>query len=158
MSFQFEPKVTVMDMWKLSMRRIYSSMLGVCNIVLAGAIIALTYRFWNEMSSFLQVVLLLACFIFPVLQPISIYMRAAKQLKGVPQDLVLEINDTGLHITGNNQKDHIQWKQVKTLLEEKNMVILAVEGGRGYMLTNRVLGAQRNELLDFVNAKIKKES
>lgn len=158
MEFRFETKVTAWDMWKLSMRHIYKSMVGLCNLIFAAAIIALTYRFWNEVEAFMKGLLVFCCILFPIMQPLMIYMRAAKQVKALPQNMVLEIDNTGLHITGDDQKSHIPWSRVRGLIKEKGMLILAVDSGRGYMLTDRILGTQKEALIAFVESKVKTKS
>lgn len=154
MEFRFENKITVWDMWKLSMRNIYGSLVGIVNAVFSVAIIAFTVRFWNALPIFVRGLLVFCCIIYPVLQPIMVYRRSAQQVATLPKDMVYEINDTGLHISADNQKSHITWKQVRRVIKEKNMIILAIEGGRGYMLTNKALGDQREALWDYLQAKV----
>lgn len=154
MKFRFETKITAWDMWKLSMRHIYKSMVGLCNLIFAAAIIALTYRFWNEVEAFVKGLLVFCCVLFPIMQPLMIYMRGAKQVKALPQDMVLEIDNTGLHISGDNQQSHIPWSRVRGVIKEKGMLILAVDGGRGYMLTDRVLGTQKEAFSNFLETKV----
>lgn len=158
MEFRLEPKVTAKDMWKLSMRHIYKSMVGVCNVIFAVAIVLLTAKFWNNVEPFLKGLLVFLCILFPIMQPLSVYMRAAKQVQALPQDMVLEIDETGLHITGDNQKSHMPWSRVRGLIKEKGMLILAVDGGRGYMLTDNILGSRKEALISFVESKIKTKS
>lgn len=155
MEFKFESKLTARDMWKLSMNHIYHSMLGVYNLIFAVAIILLTVKFWNDLGDFLKGFLVLVCILFPVMQPILIYFRASKQIAALPKDMVIGIDDTGLHITADGKKSHMPWSRVKGTIVERNMVILAIDGGRGYMLTNKVLGTQKEELLKFVETKVK---
>ncbi len=154
MEFSFKSEITVWDIWKLSMHNIYRSMVGISNIVFSMGIILLTYRFWNEMETILRSILVVVCILFPIMQPIMIYLRAANQVKALPKDMLLEINGTGIHVSGNNQKSHIQWNRVRKVIEEKGIVILAIEGGRGYMLTDRTLGTQKESFLDYIKSQI----
>lgn len=155
MEFRFESKISTWDMWKLSMNNIYHSIVGVYNLILAVALILLTVRFWNDMGIFLKGLLVLCCILFPILQPLLIYRRAAKQVSALPKDMTIEINETGLHVTGDGQKSHISWNRVKRVILERGMIILAIESGRGYMLTDKTLGTQKEELLNFLQTKIK---
>ena len=154
MEFRFESKISTWDIWKLSMNNIYHSIVGVYNAIMAVAIIALTVKFWSDMGAFLRGVLVLCCILFPILQPLLIYSRAAKQVSSLPKDMVIEINETGLHITGEDQKSHVSWNRVKKIILERGMIILAIESGKGYMLTDKVLGTQKNELIEFLQTKI----
>lgn len=155
MTFRFESKVTVWDMWKMSMHNIYHSMVGLCNIIFAVAIILLTGKFWDTMGSFLRSVLVLFCVLYPIIQPVMIYMRASQQVKSLPQDMIIEIDETGLHITADSQKAHMPWNRVRGVIKHYGMIIIAVDGGRGYILTDRVLGTQKDTLLEFFETKNK---
>lgn len=154
MEFRFESKISTRDIWKLSMNNIYHSIVGVYNAILAVAIILLTVKFWNDVGAFLKGALLLCSILFPVLQPLLIYRRAAKQVASLPKDMVIEINETGLHVTADNQISHISWNRVKKVILERGMIILAIESGKGYMLTDRSLGTQKEALVSFLQTKI----
>lgn len=153
MEFRFDSKISTWDMWKLSMNNIYHSIVGVYNTIMAVAIILLTIKFWNEVGGFLKGVLLLCSILFPILQPLLIYRRAAKQVSSMPKDMMLEINDTGIHVTTDAQKTHISWNRVKQIILQRGMIIIAIESGMGYMLTDRSLGAQKEELLNYLQSK-----
>lgn len=155
MEFCFKNEITAMDIWKLTMYRIYHSMSGVCNIIFSIALIIVTVRLWNPAEKFMMSLLVLACVLYPVIQPLSIYIRAIKQVAALPEDMILEINDKGIHVTGNGEKAHLPWSRVRGVIKEKNMIVLVAEAGRGYMLTYKTLGKQKDELVNFVESKIK---
>lgn len=155
MEFRFENKLTTCDMWKLSMRRIYSSLMGVSNILISLAAIVFTIRYWNPEEKLLMAVLILFCVLFPVAQPVMIYLRAAKQVKALPENMVFEINNAGLHVITKGYKVHIPWKGIRVVIKEKGMIILATAGGRGYMLTDKMLGTQKEVFLKFLEDKLK---
>lgn len=154
MEFRFEDTIAAKDIWKLSMRRMYHSFVGVCNVILAGAVIAMTVHFWESQVNF-RAMFIFICILVPVIQPVVIYKRAARQVNALPKDMVLDINKTGIHITANEEKIHIPWNMVRGMIEEIEMVILVVDDGRGYMIANRVLGARKEEFIGFVKSKIK---
>lgn len=158
MVFRFETNITVLDMWKLSMQNIYRSMVGVSNIILSVAIILLTIRFWGSMEPILRSIFVVCCILFPVMQPLMIWKRAAQQVATLPKDMVTEIDDTGIHISTEHQKDHVQWNRVRRIIKQKGVTILAIEGGRGYMLTDRILGEQKEAFLDYIESKTKKSA
>lgn len=155
MEFRFEANISAWDLWKLSMRHIYRSIVGLCNIIFSVAIILLTIKFWSEMSSVLQSTLVLCCVLFPIVQPVMIYMRAREQVKTLPRNMVMEVNGAGICVSGEESETYVLWKNVRGIIKEKNMLILAVEAGRGYMLTNKVLGEQKQAFLEFVESKVK---
>lgn len=157
MEFRFEEKVSAMDIWKMSMRHMYSSVIGACNIIVAVALIAMSVHFWNAQPSW-RAFFVFICILVPVIQPVVMYRRAAKQVAVLPNDLCLELNQSGLHVHVNGQKTDISWSQVRGVMVEREMIILVVEEGRGYMIPNRALGTQKEAFLKFVQSKMKKKN
>lgn len=158
MEFQFESNITAWDIWKLSMRNIYRSIVGLCNIIFSVAIILLTIKFWGPNQEFLMGLLVLCCVTYPIMQPVMVYLRASKQVAALPKDMIITINETGLHITADNQKAHITWSRVRGVIRNYGMIIIAVEDGRGYMLTDKILGTQKEALLEFLESKIERKA
>lgn len=156
MEFRFENKLTACDMWKLSMRRIYRSLMGASNILISLAAIVFTIRYWNPEEKLLMAVLIMFCVLFPVVQPAMIYLRAAKQVRALPENMVFEINNAGLFVITKEQKLHIPWKGIHGAIKEKGMLILAADSGRGYMLTDKMLGTQKEAFLKFLEDKLKR--
>ena len=154
MEFRFENKIRAVDVWKLSMYHVYHSMAGICNIVFSVAVILLTVKIWNPREAVFMSFLLLCCILFPVIQPLMIYARASKQVAALPEGMIYEINEKGVHITAGTQKSHLTWSRLRGVMKEYGMIILATEAGRGYMLTDKTLGAQKDSLLEFLEAKI----
>lgn len=154
MEFRFEDKITAFDVWKLSMYHVYHSMAGVCNIVFAVAIILVTIRLWNPREAVLMSIFLFCCVLFPVIQPLVIYIRAAGQVAALPKDMVYEINASGIHIIAGNQKSHLTWNRIRGVMKEQGMVILATDAGRGYMLTDKTLGTYKDSFLEFLESKL----
>lgn len=156
MFFHFDVEVKAVDFFRLSMRKTYKSPLGICNIVFTVAAILLTLRFFSVASAWVRPVLILMCMIFPVFQPLSVYFRAGNLASGIPKGLTLDINDDGILVSVGSQSETIEWRRVKALIDNKDMLILAVDGNNGYFLTNRVLKDNREAFKKYVDSKLGK--
>ncbi|MDO5424978.1 MAG: YcxB family protein [Eubacteriales bacterium] len=154
MRYKFRCDVTVKDLWSLYMYRIYHSMVGVCSLVLAVSMIALTVRFWGESGNGVRFVLILACLLVPVVQPLGAWMRSKKQAKQLPKEMELWFGDKGIYVQADGQTATIDWKKIGRVSKEHNLVILLTRDGRGYMLTNRVLGKDRDEFYQYLVSRI----
>lgn len=154
MSYQYRCAIKPMDFWALSMRRTYSSLVGVCNIVFAVAMILLTVRFWNQSGDVVQALLFLACLIIPVIQPFCVYMKAKAQVSVIPQGTELAFGEDGIHVTLGSERQFIQWNKVKGARKEPGMVIVYTDASHGYMLTNRVMGNEKEDFYNYVKAHI----
>lgn len=154
MEFRFKNDTKPMDFWILSMSHTYRSMVGVCNVVFTVAVIAATIRLMGQIHDVLEVLLLFGCFLFTVIQPTAVYLRAKAQVAGIPKDMELFFDEKGLHVTVEEQCESIPWKKIKGVVEERNMVIIRSDARHGYILTNRAMNGQREEFLRFVQLKI----
>ena len=154
MEFRFKNDTKPIDFWILSMSHTYRSMVGVCNVVFTVAVIAATIRLMGQIHDVLEVLLLFGCFLFTVIQPIVVYLRAKAQVAGIPKDMELFFDEKGLHVAVGERHESIPWKKIKGIVEERNMLIIRSDARHGYILTNRAMNGQREEFLRFVQLKI----
>ncbi len=150
MHYQYQCKIKPIDFWKLSMRRTYRSLVGVCNIVFGVAMILLTLRFWNQANDVVQALLFLACLLIPVIQPLGVYWKAKAQAAVIPQGTELSFHEDGIHVTLGDEREFICWNKVKGVRKEGSMIIVYTDANHGYMLTKKVLGKERNEFYQYV--------
>ena len=93
MEYQYKCRITAWDFFRLTMRQTYRSMAGMCNLVFTVAMIVLAARFWSRSGEVLQVMMLIGCLLFPVIQPAAIYAKARRQAAAVPQDVRLTFDE-----------------------------------------------------------------
>ena len=93
MEYQYKCRITAWDFFRLTMRQTYRSMAGMCNLVFTVAMILLTAKFWSQSGEVLQVLMLIGCLLFPVIQPAAIYAKARRQAAAVPQDVQLTFDE-----------------------------------------------------------------
>lgn len=153
MTYQFKSEVTAGDFWKLTMNRTYRSMAGVCNLVFTVAMILFTVRFFRTSNDLLQVLMLFGCLLFPVIQPIAIYLKAKGQVRAMPKGVELAFDEKGLHVTMDTQHENIEWNKLR-VAKQPGMMIVFSDARHGYMLTNRVLGTQKDAFYAFAEARI----
>lgn len=158
MRYQYQSKVRAIDFWALSMYRTYHSLVGVCNIVFGIAMILLTVRFWNRVGDVMQAVLFLACLLIPVIQPLGVYLKAKAQVSVIAQGTELVFAKDGIHVTLGDQKEHIRWDKVCGIRKEAGMVIVYTDVNHGYMLTNSVLGKDKEAFYRDVEMHMKQHA
>ena len=106
-----------------------------------------------ESGEVLQVLMLIGCLLFPVIQPAAIYAKARRQAAAVPQDVRLTFDEKGLLVTTGGERQHLPWNRLR-VIKQPGMVLVLSGAGSGYMLTNRVLGADREAFWSFVQSKV----
>ncbi len=154
MNYSYESNIRPIDFWKLSMYRIYHSLVGVCNLIFGAAMIGLTVRFWDTANDVVQAVLFLACLLIPVIQPLGVYLKAKVQVSLIPQGAELSFAEDGIHVSLSGKRELIRWHRVRQVVKQAGMVIVFTDRSHGYMLTNRVLGKEKEEFYQYVKAHI----
>ncbi|MBP3813383.1 MAG: YcxB family protein [Butyrivibrio sp.] len=155
MEYKYMCDVKASDLWKMAMVRTYKAAIGVVNIVFTVAMILLVFRFWKTAPDILRVLMIFGCLVFPVIQPLATYGMCVKQLENMPRDMELKFDDVGVHVSTGGQSELIRWNKVKNAIKRSNMIVVMSDDSHGYMLTNRVLGNEKEEFYNFLCSKIR---
>lgn len=153
MKYKYTYRNTAGELWQLSMYYTYGSVVGMCNLIFTAAVIALTINKWNTVSGVWRFLLLLAYCLFTVIQPLAVWRKAEKQAAGIGQDTEMEFGDAGIRIRVGDENSAIPWTAVKKISKKPTMIILFSDTTHGYVLTNRVLGKDRDAFYNYVTLK-----
>lgn len=153
MKYKYTYRNTAGELWQLSMYYTYGSVVGMCNLIFTAAVIALTINKWNTVSGVWRFLLLLVCCLFTVIQPLAVWRKAEKQAAGISRDTELEFGDAGIRIRVGDENSVIPWTAVKKISKKPTMIILFSDTTHGYVLTNRVLGKDREAFYNYVTSK-----
>lgn len=156
MKYKFNYRPSALDLWKLSMYGIYSSMAGTVNIIFTISMVLLAGRFWGDVSGLLKTILIFGIFLFPIIQPVSIYLRAKKEIGMIPSDIEIGFDDKGIHIRSSKNKSDLKWSKVKRVIKKPGMIIILLITNQGYIITNEILGDKREEFYKYLISKMKK--
>lgn len=154
MKYKYICDVKALDLWKKAMKKNYRSIVGIVNIVFTVAMVLLTIRFYGSTNDLIRCFLILGCILFPVIQPLSIYGMSVKQLEDMPKDMELAFDDGGMHVSIGHKREDIRWKRLTNAIRLKDMIVIMSDDRHGYMLTNRVLGKEKDEFFSFLCEKI----
>lgn len=155
MRYRVNYNPSAIDLWKLSMYGIYSSMIGVVNIIFTAAMFSLIFRFWAEINSIYKIILLLGISLFTVIQPIIIYHRAKRQIRIVPSNMVIIFEDSGIHIKTSEKSSKINWNKVKKAIRKRSMIIIFLTNNQGFLITSKMIDGEEMEFYDYLKTKIK---
>lgn len=84
-----------------------------------------------------------------------IYIKAAKQVKLLPSNINLCIDEVGFHVNTKDQKETILWKDVNGILNRPGMVVILSSFQHGFILNNQVLNYRKTYFLLAISNKIK---
>ncbi len=156
MKYKFTYQTTAFDLWQLSMYGTYGSMVGVCNVIFTAAMLLLAAKFWGDINIFMKILLVIAICLFTVIQPVIIYMRAKRQVTTIPRDMEIGFDDNGIHVKAGNQSSDLKWNKIKGISKKPSMVVISSTDKHGFLLTNKMLGKQKEAFYDYVISKIQK--
>ena len=156
MKYQFTYKSRAIDLWQLSMYGLYRSMVGVINIIFTVSMIMLSVRFWGPSTIYLRALLLVGMGLFTVVQPLLIYGRAKKQLAKTSTEITLTIDDQWVQVETDNKKSNLKWKTIKGISKKPTLIILYTTPTHGFILTNKVLGREKEAFYNDVVKKLRK--
>lgn len=152
--FRYETKAS--DLWQLSMYGIYRSIVGMVNVIFTGAMIVLIAKYWSDVSWIYRTLMITGLSLFTVIQPLVIYNRAKKQLSGISRDMEIGFDDYGVHVRAGAEKSSIKWKNIKGIAKQPTLVIVYSTSTHGFILTNKVLGKEREAFYRYVISKLKR--
>ena len=154
MEYKFNYKISALDLWKLSMQGTYGSMVGVSNIIFTIAMLILGVKFWGDASNFMKILLIIGISLFTVIQPIVVYIRAKKQVATTSQDMEISFDDQGIHVRTLDQVSDIKWNTIDRIIKKPSMVIIYTSAKHGLLITNKMLGNEKEAFYDYVVSKI----
>lgn len=157
MKYKFNYQTTAFDIWQLSMYGIYGSMVGVCNIIFTVAMLLLAVRFWGDVNSFMKILLILGICLFTIIQPAVVYKRGKRQVATVPDDMEIGFDDQGIHVKTEKQSSDLKWNTIKGVSKKPSMILIFSTDKHGFLLTNKMLGKEKEAFYDYVVSKIKKQ-
>lgn len=156
MKYQFNYETKASDLWQLSMYGIYRSTVGLVNVIFTVAMIVLAVRYFQDANWIYKILMILGLSLFTVIQPIVIYSRAKKQLSGMSRDMEIGFDDYGVHVRSDKEKSSIKWKNIKGIAKQPTLVIVYSSATHGFILTNKVLGKEREAFYRYVISKLKR--
>ena len=153
MKYEYKFRNTKSDYFIFNMSNIYSQWTALVNIVFTVAMAVLIASRWSDAHIFFKGIMVFGLCLFPVIQPVSIYIRSSAQAESIKDETVLSFDDVGMHISVNSHGQLIKWKDYKTTINRPFVLIPIPDGQHAYILTDRILKGQRRELFDYIQGR-----
>lgn len=147
MKYRYTYRNTPGDYWRFYMSNIYHQWTAVINVVFTAAILALIIARFREAHPVFQALMLFALLIFPVFQPLAIYLRARKQALAIKVDTTLTFEESGFGILVKTHRQQIAWKDFHGVTRRADLIVLMPDEIHAYLLPDRVTGEERTALL-----------
>ena len=80
---------------------------------------------------------------------------SVKQLENLPKDMELTFSDRGVLVETGGKSQTLKWSRIRNAIKRKNMIVVMSDDSHGYMLTDRVLGDEKESFFEYLCTKIK---
>jgi hypothetical protein len=147
------------------MENYYRNWTAIVSIVFTLSILALAIARWNATNGLGKAILIILLLVFPLFQPLFIYMTSIRDAQAVQVDTTLSFDTTGMEIKVQKHVQRIPWKSFVPdekgggmAIGRKSMLVVVPDQVHAYLLPNRVFrsDAEKKELLDFMIDQLKK--
>lgn len=132
--------------------------MAVINIIFTVSMVLLIFRFWTGAGVTSRILMVVGLLIFPVLQPLLIFLRSRKIVGRMPGDLEMTFNQTGIEIANCNKSNCVDYSEVKSVIWIFRMLIIYTRSKQGFILDDEVLSDKGKNLSVFLSEKIKGSS
>nr|MCR5674520.1 hypothetical protein [Lachnospiraceae bacterium] len=156
MHYEYTYRNTPGDYWRFYMSNIYHQWTAVVNVVFTIAAFALLIAKFRGAHPILQAGMIFLCCIFPVLQPLAIWLRAKKQAESIKPETTLTFDDGGFGIRVKTHRQYILWRDFQGVSRRWDLTVLLPDEAHAYLLPDRVTGEEKEALFRDVSNAINK--
>ena len=127
-------------------------------IFTVAAIIALSFTIINgyffNMSTFRKILLIICPLIFPVFQPIILYIKS-KTTKLYDKEIMISYDDNNIYVSSDVENATISYKDIYNFYKFKNMIVMMYDSVHGQIIPDRFINVDKDEIFDFLIDRIK---
>ena len=127
-------------------------------IFTVAAIIALSFTIINgyffNMSTFRKILLIICPLIFPVFQPIILYIKS-KTTKLYDKEIMISYDDNHIYVSSDVENATISYKDIYNFYKFKNMIVMMYDSVHGQIIPDRFINVDKDEIFDFLIDRIK---
>jgi len=156
--FRFNYSVKPENLWVLTMMNIYRSFLGMCNLVFTVSMILLAVRFWSVSSAGIRVLISAGILLFPLMQPVMIYLRCRRIVGRMPGEMEILFDETGITTSANGKSSHVGFSDLRSVVRFFNLMIIHTQSKHGYILSDQIMKDQSRSLYDFISAHVNRKN
>lgn len=159
--YKLKIHIGVNDLFDSSMNSIKNSKNHIINIIFTFAsLIILIYLFINykinEIDSYKVILIVLCVILFPIIQPIIIYIKILINYNKYPlKDVELKVCDDILYISNYENSNQIKISELNSIKKYSNMIVIMYDYIHGQIIPNRSFNeVDKDEFYNYFKNKI----
>ena len=163
--YEYTYRNTPGDYWKFRMENYYRNWTALVSVVFTLSILALTIAKWNATNGLGKALMVIFLLVFPVFQPLYIYLTSIRDAQGVQVDTTLSFDSTGMEIKVQKHLQRIPWKSFVPdekgggmVINRRPMLVVVPDQVHAYLLPNRIFesDSRKKELFDYMTDQLHK--
>lgn len=146
-------KVSVMDMYSFLMHHSYRGIQGILNLVISGGALLLLLFGVGRSSQLTTAALILAAALFTVINPVQLFIKAAKQVLLLPtfqKPLTYRFSKDGILVRQEEAELSTKWEEVEKVIENRRSILLYMSAVRAYILPKKQYEGQAAAVREIV--------
>ncbi len=158
MKVKFDVKMNQKTMYNFLMHHTYHTPAGYFATAVGIGILALFFATLGKEDAGKSVVYGIFGFWFLVYLPVSLYLKAARQVKLNPvyqKPLTYLIDETGITTSQGEQQDHVDWDQLVKIRETRLSLLIYTGKTYCFVLPKEAMGSNCQAVKDLIRAKVK---
>lgn len=148
--FVFNYKVRPANLVILGLTNIYRSMIGMVNIIFTLSMGLVAFRFWFEVNTIIRIIIAAGIMLFPLFQPLFIYLRSSNIVSKMPENLEMRIDNEGITVKSDESSSHMNFSDLKSIIRIRDILILYTRSRQGFVLNKQTMEDKGEELYDFL--------
>lgn len=158
MRAKFDVKMTRGILFDFQLAHMYRSFSGWFSLAFGVGVLAVALTTFRKTDLTMSMLYFFCAFYALPLQPILLYLRAARQMKLNPvykEALHYEISDEGIFSRQKGQEAHIGWDQVVKATETRRSLLLYTGKRYSFLLPKESMGGQKDTVVRLVRKHLK---
>lgn len=155
MEVKFDVKMTQKIMYDFLMNHTYKNISGIAGVLFGLAAFVIMAVTWGNVPEWQSAAYLLFGIWFLLYQPVSLYMKAAKQMKLNPafkKPITYIISEEGITTMQEDKQAQIAWEDMQRVTETKRS-LLAYTGKRySFVLPKECMGEQYETVVEMIRS------
>lgn len=158
--YKFTIKITQEDLFQSSLNFVKHSKTFLFDLIFTFAAIIITiYTIINgsffALSDIKKVLLIFCCVLFPVIQPIMLYIKSGAHAKKIKDlSVTLQFDEDKIMVNSDTEKSEVLYENVYNFIKYKNMIVIMYDSVHGQIMPNRVFDNNRDEFYNYVSERI----
>lgn len=156
---EFELKLQTKDLFLYTMYHTYLSLSGVFSLFISIGSLIIFFLNLGKVPASTLCVLLMVALLFPVVQPVLLYLKCRKQIKkskDINESLHYILSEEKIEISQGEQKAEVHWYDIRKVVYLKNVLYLYMSPVRAFIFPRSACAGQFDALVKLVKESMEK--